>query len=43
MEELAKSQWADQSYSIPIIKKALNEENSIVRNQAVIKYRILGL
>lgn len=43
LQELAKSQWADQSYSIPIIKKALNDENSIVRNQAVITYRSIGL
>ncbi|EEM08341.1 hypothetical protein bmyco0003_49370 [Bacillus pseudomycoides] len=43
LEELAKSQWADQSYSIPIVKRALDDENSIVRNQAVITYRSLRL
>lgn len=43
LEELAKSKWADQSCSIPIVKNALNDENSIVRNQAVITYRTLRL
>lgn len=41
--ELANSQWVDQSDAIPIVKKALNDENSSVSNQAVITYRSLRL
>lgn len=43
LKELANSQWVDQSDAIPIIKKALDDENSSVRNQAVIIYRSLRL
>ncbi|MED1171401.1 NACHT domain-containing protein [Bacillus inaquosorum] len=43
LEELTKGQWIDSTQSIPIIIKALKDENSVVCNQAVMTYRSLGL
>ncbi|WP_338030843.1 HEAT repeat domain-containing protein [Cytobacillus citreus] len=43
LKELGNSQWVDRSDSIPIVNKALSDENSSIRNQAVITYRSLGL
>lgn len=43
LKELANSRWIDRSEVISIAEKALSDENSSVRNQAVITYRSLGL
>ncbi|ARK21172.1 hypothetical protein [Sporosarcina ureae] len=43
LKELSNSQWVDQKDAFQIVEKALNDENSSVRNQAVITYRSLGL
>lgn len=43
LKELANSQWVDQNDAFPIVKKAIYDENSSVRNQAVITHRSLRL
>lgn len=43
LKELSNSQWVDKSDVIPVVKQALVDGNSSVRDQAVIVYRSLEL